>query len=224
MTSSFSPSLNWDTFLTRSGIAAGDEMEAEARELFEIVARIGRPKAAFRVFDAVAADDTGAVIGGRRFTSRVLGQNLCGVSRVLAAICTCGTEVDDANLAHGDDLRVWWLDVLKTQLLFNAHSGLSAEIERVFKQEPVDRMSPGSGDHDVWRIEEQRPLFDLFEGEEREIGVTLTPTFLMTPNKTVSCVWYPSVKGFKTCQVCHRENCPNRQAPFDAAVYEKLHG
>ena len=48
MTTSYTPSLDWDSFLTRAGIVAGDEMEAEARELFDTVARIGRPKAAFR--------------------------------------------------------------------------------------------------------------------------------------------------------------------------------
>ena len=223
MTSTFTPSLNYDSFLAKGGIPAGTDMETEARELFNAVARIGRPKCVFRACQA-AADDTGATIAGRRFTSRVLGRNLCGITTVYAHVSTCGVEIDEANLSNNDELRGWWLDVLKTQLLMNARDGVVREIDRAFKPPTLAAMSPGSGDRDTWRIEEQRILFDLFEGEERNIGVTLTPTFLMIPNKTVSGIFYPSEKGFKTCQVCHREKCPNRSAPFDPAAWAKLHG
>jgi len=223
MTATFKPSLNYDNFLQRGGIAPGTDMEAEARELFDAVARIGSPKCAYREFEA-QADDTGAIIGGRRFTSRVLGRNLSGITRVFATICTCGAEVDEASLAEGDELRGWWLDVLKTQLLMNARDGVVREIDRAFKPETLAAMAPGSGDLDTWRIEEQRPLFDLFDGEERAIGVTLTPSFLMVPNKTTSGILYPSESGFRTCQVCHRENCPNRTDPFDPAAWSQLHG
>ena len=218
----FTPSLNWDNFLAKGGIVAGTEMEAEARGVFDAVAAIGKPKCLFRACDA-EADDTGAWIGGKRFTSRVLGRNLCGVKQVFATICTCGVEVDEARLDDGDELRGWWLDVLKTQLLMNAREGVVREIDRAFKPPTLAAMSPGSGNVDTWRIEEQRPLFDLFEGREREIGVALTPSFLMVPNKTVSTVWYPSASGFKTCQLCRREKCVNRSAAFDQKAWEKLH-
>ena len=223
MISLFPASLNYEDFLAKSGISAGDETEAEAREIYDAVARVGRPKSAYRIFDTVS-DDGGAFIGGRRFDSRVLGRNLRGVKRVVAFVCTCGTEVDEADLVKGDSLREWWVDVLKTQLLLNARVDLLHETDRLIEGETFAVMSPGSGDRDIWPIEQQRELFGLFEGEEREIGVELLPTCLMTPNKTVSGIRYNSAHGFKTCQVCHRENCPNRRATFDAAVYEAAHG
>ena len=37
------------------------------------------------------------------------------------------------------------------------------------------------------------------------IGVTLTDTFLMLPNKTVSGIFYPTEVDFVTCQLCHRD-------------------
>ncbi len=223
MLNTFEPSLDWNAFLAKGGITPGSDMESEARELFDTVARIGRPKGVFRAC-AVRADDTGAWIDDRRFTSRTLGRNLRDVPTVYANICTCGTEVDAARLDNGDELRGWWLDVLKTQLLFNAREGVLKEIERAYKPDTLAGMSPGSGDLGVWPIEDQRPLFDLFNGGEHAIGVALTPSFLMTPNKTVSGIWYPSASGFKTCQLCHRENCPNRSAPFDEAAWAHLHG
>ena len=222
MTTTFPASLNWEQFLVKGGIAAGTEMENEAREVFDAVAKIGKPKCLLRAFES-EADETGAWIGGRRFTSRVLGKNLRGIATVYATVCTCGAEVDAAQLDNGDELRGWWLDVLKTQLLMNAREGVVREIDRAFKPGTLAAMSPGSGDRDVWPIEEQRPLFDLFEGAEKNIGVSLTPSFLMVPNKTVSTLWYPSASGFKTCQLCHREKCPNRSAAFDQKAWEQLH-
>ena len=222
MTFTFPPTLNFEKFLEKGGIAPGDDMEREAREVFDAVARVGRPKCLLKACGA-EADDTGAWIDGRRFTSRVLGRNLRGVQTVYASICTCGAEVDAARLDNGDELRGWWLDVLKTQLLMNAREGVVREIDQAFKPGTLAAMSPGSGDRDVWPIEEQRPLFDLFEGAERGIGVALTPSFLMVPNKTVSTLWYPSANGFKTCQLCHRDKCPNRSAAFDPAAWASLH-
>ena len=84
------------------------------------------------------------------------------------------------------------------------------------------RMSPGSGDADVWPIEQQRLLFALLEGVTPFIGVILTESCLMIPNKTVSGLLFSTEEDFQTCQVCHREVCPNRRAPFDAAVWHSL--
>ena len=44
----------------------------------------------------------------------------------------------------------------------------------------------------------------------------------MIPNKTVSGLLFPTEEDFHTCQVCHRDPCPNRRAPFDAAVWQSL--
>ena len=82
-------------------------------------------------------------------------------------------------------------------------------------------MNPGSGDVDIWPIEQQRELFSLFGDVKALIGVTLTDSFLMIPNKTVSGVFYPTEVDFVTCQLCHRERCPNRRAPFDAHLWDE---
>ncbi len=84
-------------------------------------------------------------------------------------------------------------------------------------------MSPGSADAAVWPIQQQRQLFGLFGDVEGLIGVRLTDSCLMVPNKTVSGVRFPTQIDFRSCQVCHREDCPSRSAPFDAerlASYE----
>ena len=83
-------------------------------------------------------------------------------------------------------------------------------------------MHPGSGDVSVWPIEQQQALFSLLGDVESEIGVRLTESFLMMPNKTLSGILFPTETDFGACQVCRRENCPSRKAPFDEALWQDI--
>ena len=82
-------------------------------------------------------------------------------------------------------------------------------------------MNPGSGERSLWPIEEQRPLFKLLGSIETAIGVHLTDSFLMLPNKSVSGFYYKTDKEFHNCQLCKRDHCPNRQKPFDSELWHE---
>jgi hypothetical protein len=88
----------------------------------------------------------------------------------------------------------------------------------------VAAMHPGSGDADVWPIEQQVELFSILGDVEALIGVKLTDSMLMIPTMSVSGVIFPTETEFETCQVCHREDCPRRKAPFDEAVWRAACG
>lgn len=213
----------WAAFLKQGGIGEGSALAAEARAIFDAVARHGAPKAMLRVCAVEEVGPAGARIGGAWFASKTLARNLKGVDSVVAHVCTCGAEIDALGLAGGDPLYEWWVDVLKAQLLMAAREGMLKAVERLMPGKAMDGMSPGSGDADVWPIADQKPLFGLFQGREQDIGVTLTESCLMVPNKSVSGIWFPSENGFRMCQVCRRATCVNRSAPFDAALWEEVH-
>jgi hypothetical protein len=80
-------------------------------------------------------------------------------------------------------------------------------------------MAPGSLED--WPIYEQRPLFDYLWDTEQAIGVRLLDSLLMDPGQTVSGIFFPTESTFESCQLCGRENCPNRKAPFDPDLYEQ---
>ena len=86
-------------------------------------------------------------------------------------------------------------------------------------------MSPGSGDADIWPLQQQRELFTLLGGVDevtRQIGVELTDALLMVPTKTVSGIRFPTETDFRSCQVCHRPACPSRGAPFDKQLWDLI--
>jgi hypothetical protein len=80
-------------------------------------------------------------------------------------------------------------------------------------------MSPGSLPN--WPITEQKPLFSLIGKTEELVGVRLTDSMLMLPRKSISGIVFPTEVTFSSCQLCPRERCEGRKAPYDEALKEK---
>lgn len=177
-----------------------------------------RPKAALRVTFVDNRDGACLELAGVRFESRVLAHNLAEVERVFPYLATCGSELEDLLEDGQDILASFWLDVFKEMALEAAVGHLRTILRERFALRGFSSMNPGSGDRNVWPISQQRPLFSLFEGAEQAIGIRLTDSFLMVPNKTVSGLFFPTEVPFESCQLCTRADCPRRRAPYQGEV------
>jgi hypothetical protein len=49
----------------------------------------------------------------------------------------------------------------------------------------------------------------------------LTESLLMVPVKSVSGIVFANEEEFASCQLCPREDCPGRKAPYDPGLYER---
>ena len=119
----------------------------------------------------------------------------------------------------------FWRDTIKTVLLWAAMQHLNDHLSRRYRLSKTASMSPGSGDVDTWPIQQQAGLFALLGGVgevRKQSGVELTDSFLMIPNKSVSGIRFPTETDFRSCQVCHRAECPSRSAPFDRNLWEMM--
>jgi hypothetical protein len=94
---------------------------------------------------------------------------------------------------------------------------LSDHIAAAYAPGDMSAMNPGSLAD--WPIEQQRVLFDLFGAGAQQIGVRLSDSLLMVPTKTVSGMYFPTTEHFESCQLCPREHCPGRRAPFESTLY-----
>jgi len=215
-------SIDRSVLMREAHVEPETEDAVELDGLVKLAVGVGRPKAVYSVaFIESRAGDT-ATINGISFASRALSRNLQAVERVFPVIATCGQEMDAAFPAPGDMVKEFWWDLIKTELLVAAHNHLNDHLIRKFRLAKTVTMRPGSGDATLWPIEQQKELFALLGDVEGSIGVTLTPSFLMTPNKTTSGIVFQAEKDFRTCEVCHRVTCPSRQAPFSKELWEKL--
>ena len=115
----------------------------------------------------------------------------------------------------------------------SAPRGIAATATRIAAFSPllfwpgvVGRMNPGSLSD--WPLTEQRPLFSLMGDTDAAIGVRLMPSLLMAPTKSVSGIVFPTESTFASCQLCPRDECPNRRAPYDEGLwrrkYESVNG
>jgi hypothetical protein len=216
------PALDTAGLMTRVHVAPDSEDADAFTALVDQAREVARPKVLYaEAFVEGRGDDT-IRIDGITFTSRVLRRKLAGVERVFPYVATCGHELDGVALPTGDVLVQFWWDAIKAEVLAAARAHLLAHLTDRFRLGQTARMSPGSGDADVWPIEQQQLLFTLLGGVTPFIDVSLTASCLMIPNKTVSGLLFPTEEDFQTCQVCHRDPCPNRRAPFDAAVWQSL--
>jgi len=169
-------------------------------------------------------DDSGSRGGRARFVSRVLRANLDEVGRVFPYVATCGPELDTIPIAADDIFGQFCRDTIKEIALYAAIAHLDSFIKEAYALEKLVSMNPGSGDVEVWPIEQQKELFAFFGDVQESIGVVLTDSCLMLPNKSVSGLLYASEHDFTSCQLCHREKCPGRRAPFDPHLWEERLG
>jgi len=220
----FPISLEVDGLMKRAHVHLGGQDEKDFRRLVDLARQVGRPKAIYREAHLENRGEGFIQAEGMIFRSSFLARNMESTERFFAYVATCGMEMDEADPSRGDPLMAFWWDVLKGCLLNEAHRHLMEVIDRRHRLGKSVSMNPGSGDVHVWPIEQQRELFQLLGNVEEDIGVELTPSFLMRPNKTISGVRFSTERDFRSCQVCRRETCSSRSAPLDQKLWEELTG
>lgn len=195
-----------------------DDLLQVARE----AADIGRPKGLYRMCAVEHTGDTSVTLDSVPFNSRVLRVNLEGAYRAFPFLATCGQELEAWSRALADPMQMFWADIIKEMALHRSIMALGETLAAMYQPGERAVMNPGSLPD--WPIDEQRPLFSLFGEAAGRIGVELTASCLMSPVKSVSGIWFETDRGFVNCQLCPREECPNRRAPHDPHLFSVRYG
>jgi hypothetical protein len=203
------------TLRIKEGSGVGEKVEALAQE----AEAVGRPKICYGVAYVESKGEDHLVIEGVTFTSRILRVNLDKVFRVFPYVATCGPELEEWSRKFDGILEKYWADTIKEMAVRSTVRYLQDHLTERYRPGPMSRMNPGSLPD--WPLPEQRPLFALLGENPAKIGVQLKESFLMTPVKSVSGIWFPTEERFESCQLCQRENCPGRRAPYDPSLYDR---
>jgi len=203
----------------RLHVQAGSDDDADLVRLAGEAEAVAKPKAMYGLAFIDDKHDDGVTIEGVRFTSRVLRVNLDLARRVFAYVATCGVELGAWAHQMNDMLYQFWAEAIKEAALRAAIKTLNDHINDRYRPGHTSVMNPGSLAD--WPLREQRPLFRLLGDPTAAIGVQLTESCLMEPNKSVSGIRFPTAESFESCQLCPREVCPGRRAPYDAALYDR---
>lgn len=214
-TMSFEPDV--EQMLTQLRILEKETFRNRFCELAAEAKQIGKPKALYGSFSVSEKGNDYIVLNGERLTSRVLKVNTQEAERVYPALATCGEELNQWANSNTGMLERFWMDTINEAAMVQA----LAETQRIIRQEfntgKTSFMAPGSLND--WPLSEQKAMFKLFGRRAADIGVSLNDSLLMTPVKTVSCVFFPSETEFLSCSLCSRNECSHRRAEYDAQLF-----
>jgi len=214
--------LNTNQLFEKLMIKPGTDHAKEFQNLVSKVREIGKPKVLYKVsFIDEKGKDT-ITLDGVTFTSLALRKNLDSIERVFPYVATCGTEIDDIEIEQGDLQKKLWINFIKLNLLEISIQYLKEQLDKRYRVSKLSTMNPGSGDASVWPFEQQRELFSILGDVEKLIGVRLTKLLVMVPDMSVSGILFPAETDFHSCQLCHREKCRGRRAPFDRELWESI--
>lgn len=214
---SFAPDVG--RLAQRLHVKAGSQDAADLQRLVGAAQHVARPKALYRLVYVEGRGEETVTLSGVTFTSRVLRVNLASAHRAFAYIATCGMELERWAQEIDDMLHNYWAEAIKEVALRAATRALNRHLEDCYQPGRTATMNPGSLED--WPLRQQRPLFALFRDPEAAIGVRLTDSFLMVPNKTVSGLRFPTEESFESCQLCPRASCPGRRAAYDPTLFER---
>ncbi len=116
----------------------------------------------------------------------------------------------------------FYADAIAGLALRSAIQAVVDHITEHFRPDGLSQMNPGSLAD--WPLSEQTSLFSLLGDPQSTIGVSLLPSMLMTPTKSVSGIWFPLAESFESCQLCPMPDCPGRRAPYDPDLAERKYG
>ena len=150
-----------------------DELEDEISRCESRILETARPRAVWRLFDLLPDGS----LAGTQF--RPEGQDVPALlkdcSQVILMAVTLGSETERL-------LRTAQARSMGEAVILDAAAG--AAVENVCERFLTDRFSPGYGD---FPFSQQRAFFDLLD-ITRRIGVSLTESGLMLPQKSVTAL------------------------------------
>ena len=187
----------------------------DIQELIDLAKSIMAPRAIYGIaYISDKGRDTVSV-NTTTFTSHVLSTNLASVGRFFPYVVTIGKELEE-KCKSMKLLKQYCLEEIGNITLRTARKYLEDYLKSEYKLTLLSSMSPGRLAD--WPLSEQKLLFSLLGDVEELLGVSLTDSMMMIPRKSVSGLYFPTELHFESCQLCPRERCEGRKAPYDAEL------
>lgn len=216
---SFSIRFSPNNIIKQLRLDKNKDASAVAHDLIETAEALIAPKIVYRVSYIEGRGEESIKIDEHVFTSSVLKKNLENIERVFPYIVTVGSALEEKASTLDDLLRQYYLETIADIALRLGKQHLEKHLNKHYGLEKISSMSPGSLPN--WPITEQKPLFSLIGNTVELVGVRLTDSMLMLPRKSISGIVFPTEVTFSSCQLCPRERCEGRKAPYDEALKVK---
>ena len=178
-------------YLGYRGQAITSELEGRIDAVVERCLSVARPRATIASFMVRTVSEQAVELEGcaLRLTGSDIAEHLATAHEVALFACTLGADIDRElqRLALTDALEQVIFDAAATALIERAADAAEASIRAYAAQAGAYtswRYSPGYGD---LPLNVQRPFLNTIDAT-RQLGITLTPSNLMVPTKSVTAI------------------------------------
>ena len=208
--------LSIDSLLSGLHMKREHKLYGRIEEMYLEAAKIARPAALYAAFAPELSG--GAVrINGVVIEEPFVYKMISDCGTVIPYVATCGLELDEWSRQFADNMfEQFTADALKELYLSAVRKKLTNEVQGKYFEadKSISTINPGSL-NEQWPISGQAPLFKILGGVTGDIGVVLKESMLMMPTKSVSGIIFQTDTEYHNCQLCPREDCPSRRAPYD---------
>lgn len=196
--------------------AVDDQTFALIADSFQSLQPVVNKRSIYRIFVLEYADDHEIRFGNLKVESKSLGKNLLGCDKIVLFGATLGVGVDQliTRTSLRDMAKAVTLQACAAALLEEYCDECQASIGKEMKKDGRylrPRFSPGYGD---FSIEHQKNLMQMLDCA-KNIGLTMTDSFMMSPTKSVTAVIGASTLDVrchtKGCEVCDKKDCLYRR-------------
>jgi hypothetical protein len=181
------------------------------------------PKAIYSIEYPEFYNNSSVTIAGKEYQSTVLRKNIehSNSNRVILFILTIGKNLEMEAEKCTDYFNNYLLNKIGDFILRQARQQLQDHLQNKYGFKTLSRMSPGSLPD--WPLEEQSKLISSLGNVDGNLGVHLNESLLMVPRKSVSGIFFSSEIIFFSCQLCPRNNCDDRKAPYDTIKVQEYY-
>jgi hypothetical protein len=195
------------------------EIRKMIREVLDQAAGYCDMRGGFRIVDGLSfdADQSGFILEGARFASgKMIASQIREAESAAVFLCTAGPWLEAWSkrlIAEGDFAKGYMVDAAASEAVEAAMDKIQTHLAGTLLSSGnriTNRFSPG---YCGWPVSDQQALFSLFP--DGFCGVTLTPSSLMVPIKSVSGVIGigPNVRfNLYPCKTCGMKGCFKRKA------------
>lgn len=207
--------------LSQLRIKPGSSQANEFGVLLAEALVLARPKAGYCIRNVEAHETQHVYIQGVVLNSKLLAHQTRPGGVIFPFLATCGEELEAWGKGFNDIVLRFWADAIQETALDWAMSALNQHFENQIRQNTGwVCLNPGSLED--WPITEQKPLFKLLNGLDKQIGVRLNDSYLMTPIKTISGIRFESPFSLDNCMVCTNLKCKGRKSPYEEDLLKKM--
>jgi hypothetical protein len=191
----------------------------QVQELSGEIIPVARPKALYKMSRVNQKTGHTVVIDGAGFSSHLLRVNLDKAERVFPYVVTCGQELDSIKIPGSNASLSYCLKLIQEMILTAAWNYLQSHLTRKYTLDFLFALEPG--EMDAWPARHRKPLFALLENVEDMTGVKLNEDYSMTPQYSRCGIFYYTEIEFESCQLCPKEPCMGRRAPYNQELAQK---